>query len=128
MVHDTVEARRARQERNYRRAPHLQGERTQRWKAARPDNYAAGKAALRANRNARLAGVPGHLSMQDVLGLWARQPACVSCGENRGIDHVVPMVLGGTNTPDNIQTMCRPCNRAKGPNKGAARRAHAAAA
>lgn len=30
------------------------------------------------------------------------------------IDHKVPVVLGGTSAPDNLLTLCRPCNRGKG--------------
>lgn len=29
------------------------------------------------------------------------------------IDHIVPLSLGGVDTPANLQLMCRPCNRAK---------------
>jgi 5-methylcytosine-specific restriction endonuclease McrA len=112
-----TEARREYLRGYYRRAPGRQYEATQRWKAAHPLNYAASKAALRSNRNAAAAGVPGHLTMPDVLALWARQPVCIVCGEGRGVDHILPFILGGPNTVDNIQTMCRPCNRAKGPGR-----------
>jgi hypothetical protein len=40
---------------------------------------------------------------------------CVDC-ESRDdltIDHRLPVVRGGTNEPDNLQTMCRPCNLKK---------------
>ena len=43
---------------------------------------------------------------------------CVECGEHEihqlSIDHRVPVILGGTNEPDNLRTLCRPCNSAKG--------------
>lgn len=29
------------------------------------------------------------------------------------LDHVVPVVLGGTNEPTNLQALCSPCNRRK---------------
>jgi hypothetical protein len=37
------------------------------------------------------------------------------CGYERPLtpDHVVPVTLGGPNTIDNIQPLCRPCNMAK---------------
>lgn len=43
---------------------------------------------------------------------------CVLCGRKPPetslvIDHVIPVVSGGTNTPDNLQTLCRECNHGK---------------
>jgi 5-methylcytosine-specific restriction endonuclease McrA len=40
---------------------------------------------------------------------------CALCGFERPLtpDHVVPVYLGGPNTIDNIQPLCRPCNMAK---------------
>ena len=41
---------------------------------------------------------------------------CVSCGatEDLTLDHIVPKSKGGPHTPENLQTMCRPCNNKKG--------------
>jgi hypothetical protein len=41
---------------------------------------------------------------------------CVQCGsiEDLTIDHIYPWILGGTDTADNLQTLCRPCNCRKG--------------
>jgi 5-methylcytosine-specific restriction endonuclease McrA len=42
---------------------------------------------------------------------------CLACGqrpERLTADHVVPVVLGGANTIDNIQGLCQSCNSAKG--------------
>lgn len=41
---------------------------------------------------------------------------CVKCGTTKKLtlDHIVPRSKGGSNKPDNLQTMCRPCNNAKG--------------
>lgn len=30
------------------------------------------------------------------------------------IDHIKPIAKGGKSTPDNLQTLCRRCNRMKG--------------
>jgi hypothetical protein len=49
--------------------------------------------------------------------VWERDGgACVQCGEafELQFDHVIPVVLGGATTPENLQVLCGPCNRAKG--------------
>lgn len=44
--------------------------------------------------------------------------ACVTCGTGNdlSLDHVIPWSRGGADTVENFQTMCRPCNSAKGAN------------
>jgi 5-methylcytosine-specific restriction endonuclease McrA len=74
---------------------------------------AATLAAWNANKRGAASGSPGVLSRMDVLSLWDRQPACVTCGQGRGIDHVIAMSRGGPNSPANLQTMCRTCNLRK---------------
>lgn len=42
---------------------------------------------------------------------------CQMCGATDvalHVDHIVPRVSGGTNDMDNLQTLCAPCNLAKG--------------
>ena len=41
---------------------------------------------------------------------------CVNCGstEHLSLDHIYPWILGGEDTYDNLQTMCRSCNSRKG--------------
>jgi 5-methylcytosine-specific restriction endonuclease McrA len=41
---------------------------------------------------------------------------CVRCGtsENLSLDHIQPRADGGTDSMDNLQTLCRPCNSRKG--------------
>lgn len=40
---------------------------------------------------------------------------CNYCGstENLEIDHIIPLSRGGTNDPDNLQILCKTCNRKK---------------
>lgn len=40
---------------------------------------------------------------------------CVTCDttESLTLDHVYPWSKGGTDNPENLQTMCRPCNSRK---------------
>lgn len=42
--------------------------------------------------------------------------ACRRCGatEDLTLDHVHPWSIGGPDTPDNLQVLCRPCNSSKG--------------
>lgn len=42
--------------------------------------------------------------------------ACLHCGarDRLGLDHIHPYSLGGEDTLDNLQTLCRPCNSRKG--------------
>lgn len=57
------------------------------------------------------------ISAKDRQAVYERDGwTCVECGrqDNLTIDHRLPVVRGGTNAIDNLQTMCRPCNVAKG--------------
>ena len=48
-----------------------------------------------------------------------RKGTCAACsqkidaGKAWDIDHILPLALGGTNAPDNLQILCRPCHRSK---------------
>jgi HNH endonuclease len=49
--------------------------------------------------------------------VWQRDGGrCCSCGSNIELqfDHVIPVAMGGASTPENLQILCGPCNRAKG--------------
>lgn len=85
-----------------------------RWEAAHPGYRKALGAAHNANRRAALNGVEGQLSVTTVLELWNRQPQCVACGDGQGIDHLIPLSRGGSNTSDNLQNLCHRCNAVKG--------------
>lgn len=42
--------------------------------------------------------------------------ACLHCGatDRLSLDHIYPHSRGGSDAPDNLQTLCRPCNSRKG--------------
>jgi 5-methylcytosine-specific restriction endonuclease McrA len=44
-----------------------------------------------------------------------RSPVCASCGagEDLTVDHIVPLLRGGSSDPSNLQTLCRTCNGIK---------------
>ncbi len=44
-----------------------------------------------------------------------RDKCCLNCGstKNLTIDHITPVVLGGENSYDNLQTLCQSCNSSK---------------
>ena len=48
-----------------------------------------------------------------------RKGTCAACaqkieaGKVWDIDHILPLALGGTNKPDNLQILCKPCHRTK---------------
>lgn len=41
---------------------------------------------------------------------------CITCGatDHLSLDHIIPWSLGGEDTMENLQTMCRSCNSRKG--------------
>lgn len=67
-------------------------------------------------RRAKIAGVDGSFTPQewkDLCALYGNR--CLACGEGKSltVDHVVPLSMGGANTIDNIQCLCRSCNSKK---------------
>lgn len=72
------------------------------------------------NRRDRKRGAEGKHTMADIQTIFARQkgrcanPACgVSIRSSYHIDHILPIALGGSNWPRNIQLLCQPCNQSK---------------
>ena len=74
------------------------------------------------NRSARKRGAVGRHTAQDVTNLFLKQNGkCAGCdiemaisGKHRyHIDHYLPLILGGSNWPDNLQLLCPKCNHAK---------------
>lgn len=77
----------------------------------RSPGHVAATFAHKSNKRAQRLGVPGHLTAAEVRAITG---PCAYCGEEAGgWDHVVPMGLGGPNTPANLVPCCRPCNSHK---------------
>lgn len=71
-----------------------------------------------AARRARVIGAGGRFTSGEVKGLFSSQKGkCVYCrvelGSEYEADHIMPLALGGSNYIENIQLLCKPCNRRK---------------
>jgi 5-methylcytosine-specific restriction endonuclease McrA len=70
----------------------------------------------RGERRARLSNCEGSYTQTEWIELMNKYGnKCLQCGspDNLEADHVVPIVKGGRNSIDNIQPLCRHCNRSK---------------
>jgi len=71
------------------------------------------------NRKAMLKGADGKFTINDVRNLFAAQTGlCKACDTDLTVngfhvDHVMPIKLGGSNSPENLQLLCAPCNLSK---------------
>lgn len=69
-------------------------------------------------RRARIAGAEGSHTANDIKNILKLQRnRCASCkidvSSGYHIDHIFPISRGGSNSPDNLQILCEPCNKAK---------------
>jgi 5-methylcytosine-specific restriction endonuclease McrA len=104
------------QTRKYREAhPGYFSERSRAWQQANPECHATNQRA----RRARQRQAEGHHSADDIRAIYNEQDGlCFWCGCEVGatyhVDHLMPLVLGGTNSPENLAITCPSCNIAKG--------------
>jgi len=85
------------------------------WSASNPERVRDSRVASKANARARALGVEGELDLTSRAQMIARWgDLCLACGAPEvTLDHVVPLVLGGSNDISNLQPLCIDCNRAK---------------
>lgn len=89
-------------------------QRAREYRAANPELVRA----LRWNYKARKRAAPGHHTGRDILRLFgAQRGRCACCGRSilhgYHVDHIVPLVKGGSNWPSNLQLLCKRCNLRK---------------
>jgi 5-methylcytosine-specific restriction endonuclease McrA len=70
-------------------------------------------------RKVRLKNCSGTHTAEEIKDLFARQRGkCAACStrlsSNYHVDHIMPLARGGSNSIENIQLLCPPCNLSKG--------------
>lgn len=55
------------------------------------------------------------LYLRTLMVMYVKDKKCAACGTTKEleIDHITPRVMRGTDHPNNLQTLCRSCNRKK---------------
>lgn len=89
-----------------------------RWIERNPDlNRARNRAYTAAYRTMKAAN-GGCFTPDDITDIHRRQKGkCAACRVKLidfEIDHIKPVILGGSSDPRNLQLLCMPCNRSKG--------------
>lgn len=77
------------------------------------------KSEKRHRRRAQIAATGGHFTQDNIDQIYKRQRGrCVYCKvalrHRYHVDHIRPLVRGGTSWPSNLQLLCRSCNLSKG--------------
>lgn len=91
-------------------------ERNRKWQIKNKDKFRA----YTAKRRAKERETGGYHDEADILEHLLMQGwMCASCKSDLRVtgyevDHIIPVSKGGSSWPDNIQCLCRSCNRSKG--------------
>lgn len=84
------------------------------WQKANPETIKI----INKNRRARKRNAEGKYSLGDIKRITLQQNnKCAYCSielkKIRHIDHIIPLIKGGSNWPSNIQILCPSCNMRK---------------
>lgn len=89
-----------------------------RYRIEHRDKYLEQKRSDSRNRRALKRRADGTISAREwaeILDKYGNKCLCCSRSDvDMTQDHVLPLVLGGTNTVDNVQPLCALCNSVKG--------------
>lgn len=103
-----------------RRAYHAKNrERLSAYNSARYQENRERYLAYSRNRKARKKAAPGRHTASDIAAIEkAQRGRCAYCRValskvQRHVDHIVPLILGGSNDRQNIQLLCSACNLSK---------------
>jgi len=92
---------------------------TRQWKAANPEKAAAHTTDYRASRHRRIAAASDGTAGSAIAGLL-RGSRCLYCNarladiQDKRVDHMHPVALGGSHSAANLALACDPCNARKG--------------
>ena len=73
--------------------------------------------SLASAKSAPIDSKRGHIPSDLRLLIWAKyEGSCASCGATSELqfDHIIPVVMGGATSEENLQILCASCNRSKG--------------
>lgn len=89
------------------------------YRAENPDKVREQRRPACSAARARRKAVPGKFKRADVERLYQEQQGkCLACTVDLNtsfqVDHILPLIRGGTNWPNNLQLLCKPCNLSKG--------------
>lgn len=84
------------------------------WQTKNPESVKI----INKNRRARKRNAEGKYTLEDIKRITTQQNnKCAYCsielGKIRHIDHIIPLIKGGSNWPNNIQLLCPTCNMRK---------------
>jgi 5-methylcytosine-specific restriction endonuclease McrA len=109
------ERERLRQRSKYQRTKDRVSKKVRQYQLANVEKIRQWAVVNMSKRRARLVA-GGTFTRGEWLALCQRyQNLCLCCGQRSrlSVDHVIPISRGGSNTIDNIQPLCGPCNSRK---------------
>ena len=118
-----TEGAKASQRAAYRKRAEYYKERSREWVKNNPDKIQARRERNRAAycarqhiRETRKRGNGGSYTVREWRALCAKYDhRCLCCGEQKTltVDHIIPIVKGGSSNIENLQPLCGVCNSAK---------------